>query len=448
MPFQGDNGWFYLSARDMLLTGKIPLLSIASSHPWLHQGPYWTYMLGIGLFFFRFNPIVGGYITALIGVATTFLIFMTGKILFSGRVGIIASLLYATFPLAVIHDRFGYHTSPIPFFTLLFIGSLYRFLKGDKRFFPVSLFLLGILYNFELATTVFWTLILFFLFYGIWKKKSWALVLNNPKLAMISVFSFLIPMFPIILYDIQNNFTQTGKFFIWINYHIAAYFGYSGKHTVSVDNTRMMLEFFARYYRRLVFLASFPVSMLLLLIPFGWFIYSLYDKLRRKRWDPSMIILFLWIAFPLSGFFVTHTPSEAYIPIFFPAVSLVIALFLSYLYQWKKFRVLSIILLSVIALSNSYSLFANNFLMGTSPGYGATFKSRLDAAKKIVSKAKGKPYSLKGKGDGSEFESFTMNYQYLTWMLGNPPRKGRTEKCFTVSETSSDVFVESCGRKE
>jgi len=38
MPFIGDQGWFYLSARDLALGKSFPLVGIASSHPWLHQG--------------------------------------------------------------------------------------------------------------------------------------------------------------------------------------------------------------------------------------------------------------------------------------------------------------------------------------------------------------------------------------------------------------------------
>src|SRR5689334_18999628 len=35
MPFLGDQAVFYLSARDMLLSGTVPLVGIESSHPWL-----------------------------------------------------------------------------------------------------------------------------------------------------------------------------------------------------------------------------------------------------------------------------------------------------------------------------------------------------------------------------------------------------------------------------
>src|SRR3990167_8267340 len=93
MPFIGDQGWFYISARDMLLTGNIPLTGIASSHPWLHQGPFWTYILGI------------------------------------------------------IVSRIPYHTSLIPLLTLFYVYFLYKWVKGNVHYFPLAILMLSILYN-------------------------------------------------------------------------------------------------------------------------------------------------------------------------------------------------------------------------------------------------------------------------------------------------------------
>src|SRR6185312_14686775 len=59
MSFIGDQGWFYISARDMLLTGQIPLVGITSSHTWLHQGPFWTYLLAFALKIGDYNPVAG-----------------------------------------------------------------------------------------------------------------------------------------------------------------------------------------------------------------------------------------------------------------------------------------------------------------------------------------------------------------------------------------------------
>src|SRR5216683_690424 len=78
IPFIGDQGWFYISARDMLLAGHIPLVGITSSHVWLHQGPYWTYMLAGALWIGHFNPITPAYLSAAIGLIAVLLMYKVG----------------------------------------------------------------------------------------------------------------------------------------------------------------------------------------------------------------------------------------------------------------------------------------------------------------------------------------------------------------------------------
>src|SRR6185369_794671 len=62
MQFIGDQGWFYISARDIVLKREIPLVGIVSSHPWLHQGAFWTYLLAPVLWLAHFNPVSGAYL--------------------------------------------------------------------------------------------------------------------------------------------------------------------------------------------------------------------------------------------------------------------------------------------------------------------------------------------------------------------------------------------------
>src|SRR3990172_3783075 len=103
MAFIGDQGWFYLSARDMLISGNIPFVGITSSHTWLHQGPLWTYMLAGALWISNFNPVSGAILTALGGTSSIFLIYKLGKEFFSKTFGLVAALVYATSPLIIIH---------------------------------------------------------------------------------------------------------------------------------------------------------------------------------------------------------------------------------------------------------------------------------------------------------------------------------------------------------
>ena len=46
-----------------------------------------------------------------------------------------------------------------------------------------------------------------------------------------------------------------------------------------------------------------------------------------------------------------------------------------------------------------------------------------------------------GSGPGSEFSSFTMNYEYLGWWLGNGPSHTPQELKFIVSEKNGDIKV-------
>ena len=181
MAFIGDQGWFYLSARDMLLSGKIPLVGITSSHTWLHQGPYWTYILAVLFKFFGFNPLIPGYFTAILGSLSIFFIYKLVKEMFEKKVGIISSFLYATSPLVISNDRFPYHTTLIPVFTLFYILSLFKWIKGEKNYFIWAIILLGILYNLELATFSLAGVLISFLLFGLIYKREWTANIFNTK---------------------------------------------------------------------------------------------------------------------------------------------------------------------------------------------------------------------------------------------------------------------------
>jgi hypothetical protein len=93
----------------------------------------------------------------------------------------------------------------------------------------------------------------------------------------------------------------------------------------------------------------------------------------------------------------------------------------------------SFLLLFLFVGCNSASLFTHDFLMH-GYGYGPTIQERIITARKIVQKAQQKQYIIVGKGDWSQFPSFIMNYEYVTWWLGNPPSKGKQKMRFDIRE--------------
>lgn len=405
MPFIGDYGWFYLSARDLILTKNIPLVGITSSHVWLHQGPLWTYILAILLKLSSFNPLSGGYFIAIIGSITIYFIYKLGFLLFSERVGLISAFLYATSPLVIIHSRIPYHTSLIPFFTILLICTTYKWILGNSQYFPLIFLFLAILYNFELATVVLFFIFIGIFLYGFFYKKEYVLKVKNKRTLLLSFLLFVIPMIPIFLYDINHGFPQTIKFAGWTVYKLGRFHG---------NSFFVFYAFLHEFGKQLIFISSVQIAVSILLI-------SLLFLLYKKK-----LYLSLFLFGPLLGLFASGTPSEAYLPMLFPQIIICVALFFDFIAR-KTGNVQTAAILIIIAMLNTSVVIQNNYLMDTSPGYGASFSKRLDISKQITTFTKGKQYNLLGRGDGDKFESYVMGYEYLTLWLGNGPSKSKTD---------------------
>jgi hypothetical protein len=409
MMFIGDFAWFYISARDLLLTGNVPLVGITSSHTWVHQGPLWTYLLAIPLFISNFNPVSGAYFTAMVGTVTVFFIYKIGTQMFSRFVGFAAAIFYASSPLVVIHARMPYHTSFIPLMALLFVFFIYKWVKGDIRFLPFVLFTLGILYNLELATVVFWVLLIVVFAYGIIKKEKWIIEAMKLKIVLLSVFLFLFAMLPMVIFDFREHsgFYQTTVFFRLIKIYV-----FSSSHTFFFEAMPNILSSLFLYNQRLVFLANGVIAFLLTLMSFLFLTLVIYKRHKDKKSILSLLLLGLWIIFPLSGIIVSRTESEAYAPMIFPAIILSIALLFNYIY--KRYILITVIIILFILIANSYLLISENYLMDTKGGYGLPFSKKLSISKEIIKKSNGKEYNIIGKGK---------EYEYLLWWLGKPLSK-------------------------
>lgn len=439
MPFIGDQGWFYLSARDLILEGKIPLVGITASITWLHQGALWTYLLAPVLWLGNFNPVSGAYLTAIFGVATVFLVYQAGKLFFNQKVALLAAAFYAVSPWVVFQDRMAYHTSIIPFFTLLFFLTLFKLVQGQGKYLPLVAVSLGLLYQLELATTVL--VPVFFLAFWYFRPK-----IKRGNLALTLIL-LLFSLAPILLYDFTSGFKQTLGFGAWIFYRLVSFFGgFGGEHLASQEKFSKNFAFLAEYGKRiLVWGSSFVAAVLMagILVTIVYYLLKIFKTKKDLRKNPGLFFCLAWLLIPLLGFFLQQAPSEAYIPLLFPVVILWVALMFNQLLTWK--RLFYPILLAFLTLIG-YNLFfftSSNFLQKI---YKPTFGERMEAARFIVAKTNGEPYNLQAKGPGSEFENFTKNWQYLTWWLGNEPKDQPQKLQFVIYEPK-DVARRSSNEK-
>jgi 4-amino-4-deoxy-L-arabinose transferase-like glycosyltransferase len=436
MPFIGDQAWFFLSARDMIIYHHVPLVGITSSHVWLHQGPYWTYMLASALWIGRFNPVAGGYLSGLIGLVTVFLVYKIGSEVFSKRVGLISSLIYATLPLVIFFARMPYHTESIAPLTLLLFYALYKWMNGYKYGLPLIILLFALLYNFELSTFMLVPIFIIVLAYGLYKKTKWSKDIFKPKLIGLSILAWVVIMIPMIFYDVHHGYPQTIKFIIWVGYKVATVFGYPNIHPDAHGETlQTMIPFALILVRRMIFYKSVFISLLIVCVSFVTLIgiNKKYFKKREFLQPYSLLLLFFLISVVV--YIAEKTNSDAYWIVFFPTIAFMIALVFDRLMSIKKLFYPSLGLLLVFTLCNSISFFQSNFFMNPQD-YGFPYSQRVKIAKTIITESKGKPFSIIGGAPKpwSQYPSFTMEYQYLTWWMGHPVSTSPHTIRFTIYE--------------
>lgn len=427
MPFIGDFAWFYLSARDFILTGQIPLVGITSSQTWLHQGPYWTYLLSVPLLLSNYHPLSGGYLSAILGTLTVYLIYRVGSMMFSIRVGLIAAALFACSPLVIFHSRMPYHTSVIPLFATIFIYVFYRWAAGSVRHFTWVIFLLGILYNFELATTVLWFLVAGMLVYGFFNKKRWVFELASGKVLVFSSFAFVISMLPILIYDFSHEFVQTAKFAHWVIYH-KIFLGFLSSAQGTSFDFSDMLAFLAHKYQQLIFFKDSGVAAFMAALSFVWIITKLSLMVRYKKPDWAYLSLFLFTLVATGGFIFNGVESEAYVPLLFPPVIFLTALSINSLIRTRISLAIFSLLILLIATLNTYFFVASSYSFTASTGFASSIKNITEIAEVVIELADDEEYVLNATGAGSEHASFTNNIEYVTWWLGNPPVKNALQE--------------------
>jgi hypothetical protein len=368
MPFIGDFGHDYLAARDLLTTGKIPLLGIASSVPWLYQGSLWIYLTALALGLSNFHPVAPAVLASILSLITLWAVVELAWKYWGKLAAVASGLVFATSPLVVLHARTPWHTSPIP---AVAIGYFYFLLKRSSFW---AAFFLALLFQFELSNTPLILLLLF------------------TRINKYSLVGLLIPLIPKIIYDLTHNFSQLGGFILWIGYRIAAFFGYRGAHTVSpqrlVTTSQIIFDYLQKFFSPGLWL---PTAILI-----GFIVFTLT---KAKRYAEFLLITYYLLL--ITSFYIHGSPSEAYFPVLFPVLALAVGWGISR----YKFMLLPII---ALAIFNGWWLFGHRF--GNS---GLTLSERLIIA--------GTPEALIRTGPGSEHATFLDNYYYLIWWKNRQP---------------------------
>jgi len=218
MTFLGDEGRDVRIVRDLVTKGNLVFIGPQTSIGNMYLGPLYYYMMAPALLISFLNPVGPAVMVALLGTLTVFLTYFLGRRWFGKWSGLIAALLYALSPVAIIYSRSSWNPNPMPLFTLLCVWGIYEvWQKKAFKWLPfvglsfgaaLQMHYLGLLITPVLG--LFWLLTLKEIKKDNTRKKSFI------KATAISVFLFLILMSPLALFDLKHqgmNFNAFKAFF-------------------------------------------------------------------------------------------------------------------------------------------------------------------------------------------------------------------------------------------
>ena len=404
LVFLGDEGRDMLVAKRMLTELRPVLLGPITSVGGMYLGPMYYYFMTPFVWLFGYDPVGPAIMVALIGIATIFLVYKTGKDFFDTPTGLISALLYATSPLVIIYSRSSWNPNVLPFFAILtvyFLLDIYVHKRIEKIFF-VGL-TLGIAIQLH-----YLSLILFALTFVVLVLSRSVLTI---KRIIQLVIGFLITFSPFILFELRHSFPNTRTLLQFVTK--------SGN-----DSTFAFRSFFDRFistsvrlFERLITVepgvyAVFSILCVSICIG-GLYIFKKYRKSKTAVVvPPGLPIIVMWLGIGIFAYsFYQGAVYDYYLTPVFAAPILLTGFVLSFIYRSHilgkglVFCVVGLLLFSHMKHS-PHRIEPNNLVNQTE-----------SIARFVYEKAEEKPYNFALIAAGNSDHA----YRYFLELWGNPP---------------------------
>lgn len=333
LTFLGDEGRDVRIVRD-LLRGDLVFIGPMTSIGNMYLGPLYYYMMAPFLFLFNFNPVGPAVMIALLSTITIIFTWWVGRVWFSPKAGLIAALLFAISPVAIIYGRASWNPNPMPFFALLCFWGIWQVYKNKKYWWiqivgvslaaALQMHYLGLLL--VPALGVFWLLEM----KNVWKEKNLKIALV--KNSLLAVLWFLILMSPLALFDLKHD---------GMNFKAFQAFFTDRQTTVNVNplNSNRFLPLITKVSNDLVLGQTMSGG----LIVGGIAILLALWKISKDKKNINFWILLSWVGFGILGLslYKQHVYAH-YFGFIFPAFYLLVGCLLVFISEKSMpFRVLA-----------------------------------------------------------------------------------------------------------
>lgn len=200
MTFLGDEGRDAIIVRNLLVHADPILIGPGTSVGSMYLGPLYYYFMAPFLLLSNFSPIGPALGVAFLGIATIYLVYVTGRDWFNEKAGLIASLLFAISPTVIVYSRSSWNPNIMPFFALLAVYSIWRVWSKKQ-------------YKWLLVTAISFAFVIQSHYLGVLLAPIlfiyWLLSRTPIRYTILSILLFSFLMSPILAFDIRHDWLNS-----------------------------------------------------------------------------------------------------------------------------------------------------------------------------------------------------------------------------------------------
>lgn len=211
LNFSSDPASFSMEAlnieREKFIRLLGPPISINFEGRHIFQGPAVYYFLLLFLKLGNFNPLASSYLYMIFSATMILPLYYGIKFLINNRAAWALVIIYSLLPYYIDYTRFFWNPnfqlslSPI----LILLIGVFKIKKNNKFFFLLSAIFIGFLLQFHYQFIII-IIGLFIYYFVVLKLKYWYIILFFA--------GFFIGFFPLILFEIRNNFYNIRTLFL------------------------------------------------------------------------------------------------------------------------------------------------------------------------------------------------------------------------------------------
>jgi len=191
-------GWI---VKDILVNKHLRLIGQETSSQGVFIGPLFYYLQIPFYLLTNMDPSGTILLVTLLGVLTIFSFFFCFSKMFGNKVGVIASFIYAVTLYYVNTDREVVPTMPVHLWSVWFFYGTWLILKGRSRAHALLGFLIGIIWNFNLALAILIPLIVV--------AQILSKIRVNFKHLFFGIVVFVVTMSPFFVFEARHSLRQT-----------------------------------------------------------------------------------------------------------------------------------------------------------------------------------------------------------------------------------------------